>query len=374
VSFLGGGSYFAAFTEQERARQRQHDSSIRLFAQLRQQGYRILYISTTATTTQAMSTLTAVSGASVLLSSTDYLSRIQASTGECLPAGPIFKSPDSLVRAFGAARTDVFKASALRGVKSLFPTTHNPYHACFCTKESDAIPFARFGFPEGRIFLVNADKGGGEGEIYTAASRVLKLTFPRLFELLYQIFPLVIDSQPAPTSNGETDNNNADDGNNNATTTTTINNNRDANDDSIADVDPEDIESGAFTRDVRSQDPVSCPTGEGGGGGMGSSMTASGSNLNPSSATKDQAEDLETGAGVSAATYTLPKYASPSSPTSPNDKRDTPSRTASSSCHPYGGGRMGKGTAPALEDTYNDFNFWKLPPAVIDDDYDDEAL
>ena len=32
-------------------------------------------------------------------------------------AGPIFQSPDSLVRAFGAQRTDLFKAAALRGTR-----------------------------------------------------------------------------------------------------------------------------------------------------------------------------------------------------------------------------------------------------------------
>ena len=174
ISFLGGGSYYSST-----ASKTEFDSCIRLFAGLHQQGYRIIYMAQGAQSS-------ATSPSAALLSSQEYLSSIKASTGESLPPGPVFKSPDSLVRAFGAARTEVFKASALRGVKSLFPSSHNPYHACFCTRESDAIPFARFGFSEGRIFLVSEN-----GDI-KSANRTCVLTFPRLSELLHQIFPLVI--------------------------------------------------------------------------------------------------------------------------------------------------------------------------------------
>lgn len=172
INFLGGGSYYST-----PALKTEFDACIKLFRSLHAQGYRIIYI--------AQGSLSS-SSASSLLSSQDYLSSIKTSTGECLPPGPIFKSPDSLVRAFGAARTEVFKASALRGVKSLFPTTHNPYHACFCTREGDAVPFARFGFPEGRIFLVSE-----KGDI-KSANRTCILSFPKLIELLHQIFPMVI--------------------------------------------------------------------------------------------------------------------------------------------------------------------------------------
>ena len=174
ISFLGGGSYYSST-----ASKTEFDSCIRLFAGLHQQGYRIIYMAQGAQSS-------ATSPSAALLSSQEYLSSIKASTGESLPPGPVFKSPDSLVRAFGAARTEVFKASALRGVKSLFPSSHNPYHACFCTRESDAIPFARFGFSEGRIFLVSEN-----GDI-KSANRTCVLSFPRLSELLHQIFPLVI--------------------------------------------------------------------------------------------------------------------------------------------------------------------------------------
>jgi hypothetical protein len=172
ISFLGGGSYYSSA-----ASKTEFDSCIRLFAGLSRQGYRVIYL--------AQGAQSSVPTASSLLSSQDYLASIKASTGESLPAGPVFKSPDSLVRAFGPSRTEVFKASALRGVKSLFPASHNPYHACFCTREGDAVPFARFGFPEGRIFIVSEKR-----DIRTA-NRTCLLSFPRLNELLHQIFPYV---------------------------------------------------------------------------------------------------------------------------------------------------------------------------------------
>lgn len=177
VSFLGGGSHYSMSTVAAAAatasRNKEMDHCIRLFAGLHKQGYRVIYIAQNSSD----------SSSPPLLSSKEYLSSIKASTGECLPPGPIFKSPESLVRAFGASRTDVFKASALRGVKSLFPAGFNPYHACFCTRESDLVPFSRFGFPEGRIFLVT-----DTNEI-KSANRTFHLNFAKMNELLQEIFP-----------------------------------------------------------------------------------------------------------------------------------------------------------------------------------------
>ncbi len=179
MQFLGGGG---TLNSRNVGNKKKHfDEAIHLFRALHHQGYRILYVAQNST-----NTTTGGSNNNTLLSSQEYLQGIRTSTGECLPPGPIFKSPDSLIRAFGASRTDVFKAGALKGVKSLFPTSHNPYHACFCIRESDSIPFARFGFPEGRIFLVSE-----KGEV-KSANRTCNFTFPRLTELLHQIFPHVV--------------------------------------------------------------------------------------------------------------------------------------------------------------------------------------
>eukprot|EP01038_Epipyxis_sp_PR26KG_P010042 gene10042-13500_t len=166
VSFLGGGSKGVTV----------HDDSIELFHSIHQNGYHILYITHDANSSAS---------GSGLVSSKDYLKSITSITGLPLPAGPIFKSPESLIRAFGASRTDVFKAAALRGVKSLFPVNHNPYHACFGFRMCDVEAYSRFGFPEGRIFLVNE-----KGEIRSIRRIQLSL-FKDLGNLVHEMFPYV---------------------------------------------------------------------------------------------------------------------------------------------------------------------------------------
>ena len=85
----------------------------------------------------------------------DHLAKVGAGA-ECeLPAGPVFQSPESLIRAFGTERTDIFKASALRGLRGLFPDANYPFYAGFGTRKSDLIVFSRCGLPVGRIYLVN---------------------------------------------------------------------------------------------------------------------------------------------------------------------------------------------------------------------------
>ena len=55
----------------------------------------------------------------------------------------------SLYIAFGAERTDLFKAAALRGLKTLFPPSYNPFSASFGIRVKDCIALSRCGVPEG---------------------------------------------------------------------------------------------------------------------------------------------------------------------------------------------------------------------------------
>jgi hypothetical protein len=65
----------------------------------------------------------------------------------------------TLCRTIGSERTDLFKAAALRGVKSLFPPQvrvfsdlllillqHNPYHAAFGANARDVRTFDRYSY------------------------------------------------------------------------------------------------------------------------------------------------------------------------------------------------------------------------------------
>lgn len=100
-----------------------------------------------------------------------------------LPEGPVFRSPDSLIRAFGTERTDIFKAAALRGVHSLFAANHNPFYAAFGTTPTDRVAFSRCHVPEGRIFIVD-----GQGEL-VSQNRSFKTSFQDLVVSLEQHFP-----------------------------------------------------------------------------------------------------------------------------------------------------------------------------------------
>ena len=95
--FLGGASRASVL----------HDGVIKLLNNIQKNGYRILYIAQTQTNSSG-------AAAYSTLSTKEHLAKVVAGLEGKLPPGPVIKSPDSLVRAFGAERTDVFKAAALR--------------------------------------------------------------------------------------------------------------------------------------------------------------------------------------------------------------------------------------------------------------------
>jgi hypothetical protein len=181
---------------------------VEILQEIAERGYQILYFT---------------SSLSLSLSpSKDYLAKIKTSKGLSLPPGPIFKSPDSLLRAFGLDKErerekekssmsisleSVFKASALRGVRSLFPTSHNPFHASFLSRSLDVLAFERNHFPPGRIFVLNEQSLSPSTSTSTSTSsvslpyqpqtvRTLKLTnrqgslsFPEVKSMINEIFP-----------------------------------------------------------------------------------------------------------------------------------------------------------------------------------------
>jgi phosphatidate phosphatase PAH1 len=147
-----------------------HDGVPLLLRNIANNGYKLLYMAQRSTNASELST-----------SSKVRLAHIHPE----LPPGPIFHSPESLVRGFGAHRTDLFKAAALRGLKTLFSPTHNPYSACFCTRPHDTVVFSRYGVVDGRIFLVCEN-----GDI-TTLNRTFRRTFQELTESLDTMFPPV---------------------------------------------------------------------------------------------------------------------------------------------------------------------------------------
>lgn len=132
------------------------------------QGYKILYIAQ-----------------QTIVPTKEYLAKLVAGTGTTLPTGPIFQSPDSLVRAFGAERTDLFKAAALRGLKGLFSPSHNPFFASFGVRPKDCLALTRCGVPEGRIFLASAETN----EVLLAQNKTVKKSLLEFSQVLQEMFP-----------------------------------------------------------------------------------------------------------------------------------------------------------------------------------------
>jgi phosphatidate phosphatase LPIN len=143
-----------------------HDGAKDMLKVIERNGYQILYMANIEGGGDTKQLVTQLSGA-----------------GLHLPAGPVFKSPDSLIRAFGTERTDIFKAAALRGVRSLFPANHNPFYAAFGTSPSDRAAFSRCEVPEGRIFIVNK-----KGELMSQ-NKAFKTSFQDLCVSVEQHFP-----------------------------------------------------------------------------------------------------------------------------------------------------------------------------------------
>ena len=147
-----------------------HDGVDQLLNNISKNGYKIIYI--------------AAKPLQHRTDTKDHISRLLGQESN-LPTGPIFQSPETLIRSFGTERTSIFKASVLRGIRVLFPDSQNPFHAGFGTRKSDLHVFARCGFPSGRIFLVN-EKGDVKGNTMT-----LLRTFKDIDEEIDVIFPSV---------------------------------------------------------------------------------------------------------------------------------------------------------------------------------------
>ena len=175
VMSLWGGSSSSTLKET-------HDGLAQLFNDIANNGYHFLYIATTPNAS----------------SKDDLLKYQQTSDGTGLPQGPVFLPPDTLVQSLGRERTDLYKAAALRGVRTLFVGgQHNPYHAAFGAKEKDIRAFDMCGLPRGRIFLVNES-----GEVSIATSTIAKRSFSDMNAMLHEIFPTICDAFSPKSSVG----------------------------------------------------------------------------------------------------------------------------------------------------------------------------
>jgi len=200
-----------------------------------------------------------------------------------------------------------------RGLKGLFPPKHNPYYASFGTRPGDMVAFSRCGVPEGRIFLVNPETGGIRGGI---VNRTFRTTYEQMNGLVHEMFPAVADEQarkPAPRGPAT------------ATATATA-------------------------------------TGQLPGGASRPTSPLSAAGRPPAT---HAAEPFPAPDPPSAQ---LPALAPAPAPAAPHDAATvvTAHSSASGATGSTAAGKAGGGATAVAEDTYNDFNFWRIPIRSID--------
>lgn len=143
-----------------------------LFTNLRRNGYFILYL-TSRPIGQSQQTK-------------DFLQSVHQD-GKMLPQGPLVMSPDrmlpSVKREIIYKRPELFKMAALKDIKSLFPEHHNPFHAGFGNRDTDAISYKSVGIPLEKVFIVDP-----RGDIQHHNSTSTK-SYALINTMLKELFP-----------------------------------------------------------------------------------------------------------------------------------------------------------------------------------------
>jgi len=146
-----------------------------LFTNLRKNGYFILYL-TSRPIGQSQQTK-------------NFLQSVYQD-GKMLPQGPLVMSPDrmlpSVKREIIYKRPELFKMAALKDIRSLFPADHNPFHAGFGNRETDAISYKSVGIPLEKVFIVDP-----RGDIQHHKSDSTK-SYALINHLIKDMFPHII--------------------------------------------------------------------------------------------------------------------------------------------------------------------------------------
>jgi len=161
-----------------------------LYTNIRRNGYHILYL-TSRPIGQACQTKA-------------FLDSV-CQDGHMLPMGPVLTSPDrsvsSVKREMVYKRPDLFKVAALRDIRSLFPADHNPFHAGFGNRETDAISYRAVGIPLEKVFIVNPS-----GDIHHHNSISAK-SYALINTMLKEIFPGITKDSKAKLAESLNDSN-----------------------------------------------------------------------------------------------------------------------------------------------------------------------
>lgn len=144
-----------------------------LYTNIRKNGYQFLYLSSRAIG-QAKYTR-------------EYLANVEQDRQQ-LPEGPLFLSPDRLVRAFTREvilrKPEEFKIACLRDVKRLFGNHTSPFYAGFGNRITDALSYRTVDVPAARIFTIDS-----RGDVRLDLIATYKSSYTQLNENVHEIFP-----------------------------------------------------------------------------------------------------------------------------------------------------------------------------------------
>jgi phosphatidate phosphatase LPIN len=119
-----------------------------------------------------------------------YLSRLSQQNIK-LPHGPIFTSPDRLVKSFNREvilkEPHIFKIDCLQTIKNLFPAQCEPLYSGFGNRDTDVTSYSAVGIKSGKMFIVDP-----EGNLkHHEQSQMAKKTYASLAQMCDMVFPPV---------------------------------------------------------------------------------------------------------------------------------------------------------------------------------------
>jgi phosphatidate phosphatase LPIN len=147
-----------------------------LFTKIKNNGYRILYLSARA-----------IGQAHI---TREYLRSVRQGDLS-LPDGPLLLNPTSLLSALHREviekKPEEFKISCLRDIQCLFPSQTNPFYAGYGNRVNDVWAYRAVGIPTSRIFTINP-----RGELKLELTQSFQSSYSSQCHMVDELFPVAI--------------------------------------------------------------------------------------------------------------------------------------------------------------------------------------
>ena len=94
-------------------------------------------------------------------------------------------------------RAQEFKVAALRAVRLLFPSEHNPFYSGFGHRQADLLAYRKVGVPAGKIFIMD-----GKTDEFTNLNQTYRKSCDSLAEMVDAMFPPTAAGAVSPSTSG----------------------------------------------------------------------------------------------------------------------------------------------------------------------------